>query len=448
MNTIQKLLTGALLVAVISAGFYFAEPAKAKNVAEQIASIREQIASLQQKLNELLTQNDNTVTWCYTFSRNLKFGNSGTDIANLQIALAKEGLYTNDSSSKKFDEKLASAVVAFQQKYASEILTPSGLTNGTGYVGPATRAKLNQFYACNNNQQNNKLKINSVLGPTNLNVNQTGTWTVNVVETDNRPLTFTVNWGDQVLPTGTLQNFPGSLFSQTATFTHAYNATGNYVAIFSVSDNAGHTVTKTLNISVGTQTTLPPVVYNQSLSINKNTTTNITLTGLDPQTLALSFTVVTNPIHGTLTGTAPNLTYTPNIDYTGTDNFTFKANNGTQDSSTAVISITVKATPTNNYLSINSISGPMHLKVGQLGSWTINVLSNNNSNLTYAVTWGDELQTVLPANSNLQAPVNNQQTLGLTHTYSTVGNYTVTVKVTNSSGASAVSTISVAVDNN
>ncbi len=40
------------------------------------------------------------------------------------------------------------AVVGFEEKYKSEILTPSGLKNGTGFVGPATRKKLNQLYGC------------------------------------------------------------------------------------------------------------------------------------------------------------------------------------------------------------------------------------------------------------------------------------------------------------
>ena len=47
-----------------------------------------------------------------------------------------------------FDDQTASAVTGFQQKYASQILTPSGLTNGTGYVGKATRTKLNSLFGC------------------------------------------------------------------------------------------------------------------------------------------------------------------------------------------------------------------------------------------------------------------------------------------------------------
>ena len=41
-------------------------------------------------------------------------------------------------------------------------------------------------------------------------------------------------------------------------------------------------------------------------------------------------------------GTAPNLAYNPNPDYTGPDSFTFKANDGTVDSNTATVSINVQ----------------------------------------------------------------------------------------------------------
>ena len=44
---------------------------------------------------------------------------------------------------------------------------------------------------------------------------------------------------------------------------------------------------------------------------------------------------------------SPNLSYIPNLDYVGSDDFTFKANDGTTDSNTATVSITVQG-PTNN----------------------------------------------------------------------------------------------------
>ena len=53
--------------------------------------------------------------------------------------------------------------------------------------------------------------------------------------------------------------------------------------------------------------------------------------------------MVTGPSHGTLSGTAPNLTYTPAANYNGSDSFTFKANDGGLDSTPATVSINVSA---------------------------------------------------------------------------------------------------------
>lgn len=83
---------------------------------------------------------------CYTFNSNLKIGARGAEISALQQALRKDGQTVNESGT--FDELTASAVSGFQAKYASEVLWPVGLKNSTGYVGPSTRAKLNQLYGC------------------------------------------------------------------------------------------------------------------------------------------------------------------------------------------------------------------------------------------------------------------------------------------------------------
>ena len=52
---------------------------------------------------------------------------------------------------------------------------------------------------------------------------------------------------------------------------------------------------------------------------------------------------MTQPAHGTLSGTAPNVTYTPTANYNGADSFTFKANDGLLDSAPATVTITVTA---------------------------------------------------------------------------------------------------------
>jgi VCBS repeat-containing protein len=85
----------------------------------------------------------------------------------------------------------------------------------------------------------------------------------------------------------------------------------------------------------------PPVANAQSTSTNEDTAKAITLSGSDADGNPLTYAVVTQPAHGTLSGTAPSLTYTPAANYNGADNFTFKVNDGQVDSAAATVSITV-----------------------------------------------------------------------------------------------------------
>ena len=88
----------------------------------------------------------------------------------------------------------------------------------------------------------------------------------------------------------------------------------------------------------------PPVANNQAVAVNKNTAKAVTLTASDPNNDPLTYSIVTPPAHGILTGTAPNLRYNPTTGYVGPDSFTFKANDGTIDSNIATVSITVQDT--------------------------------------------------------------------------------------------------------
>ena len=69
-----------------------------------------------------------------------------------------------------------------------------------------------------------------------------------------------------------------------------------------------------------------PTANPQTVTTNKNVAVPITLTGTDLETAPanLTFAVTGGPANGTLSGTAPNVTYTPTAGFTGSDSFQFK----------------------------------------------------------------------------------------------------------------------------
>ena len=86
-----------------------------------------------------------------------------------------------------------------------------------------------------------------------------------------------------------------------------------------------------------------PVADSQGVAAKEDTPKAITLTSSDVDSPTLTYTVVSGPDHGVLSGSAPNLSYTPDTAYIGPDSFTFKANDGTDDSNVATVSINVAA---------------------------------------------------------------------------------------------------------
>jgi len=98
--------------------------------------------------------------------------------------------------------------------------------------------------------------------------------------------------------------------------------------------------TKTTNIRAIND---PPTANSQSLSTAEDTALQITLTGNDIELNPLTFTVVTGPSHGTLSGTGPNLMYQPDQNYNGPDHFKFTTNDGALDSLPATVSINIMA---------------------------------------------------------------------------------------------------------
>ena len=106
------------------------------------------------------------------------------------------------------------------------------------------------------------------------------------------------------------------------------------LALISVTKSAAARVLSlkaTLTITV-TPVNDAPVANDDTATVTEDTPKAITLTGSDIEGSTLSYTIVSPPTKGTLSGTAPNLTYTPNANYNGSDSFTFTVSDGTATS--------------------------------------------------------------------------------------------------------------------
>src|SRR6185369_12255157 len=96
------------------------------------------------------------------------------------------------------------------------------------------------------------------------------------------------------------------------------------------------------SIEAGTDGNNPPGTEGQAVTTAEDTSKSITLTAVSPNPSAsFTFTIVTPPAHGQLTGTGANRSYQPDADFNGSDSFTFKANDGSADSNTSTVSITI-----------------------------------------------------------------------------------------------------------
>ena len=141
------------------------------------------------------------------------------------------------------------------------------------------------------------------------------------------------------------QTRPPARTSISGTYTPANGYFGTDFFDFRVTDPGGETSTARVNITV-ISVNVAPVAQNQSVSVAEDGTLNITLVATDGDGDSLTYTLLTNPGQGTLTGTAPNLTYRPAANFNGSDSLTFRVNDGTVNSNTATVSITV--TPVND----------------------------------------------------------------------------------------------------
>ena len=224
-------------------------------------------------------------------------------------------------------------------------------------------------------------------------------------DVDGDPLTFSVT-ADPV--NGTLDGTPPDL-----TYTPAADFHGSDSLTFTVNDGTVDSEPATVSISV-TAVNDPPVANLQAVTTDEDTPVAITLTGSDVDGDSLTFNITAAPVNGTLDGTSPDLTYTPDSDFHGSDGFTYEADDGTATSVPAAVTITV-----------TSVNDPpladFTLSCTNLSCGFTDTSTDDGTVASHSWDFGDG------ATSTAQNP---------SHDYGDEGTYSVTLTVTDNDGTS------------
>lgn len=136
---------------------------------------------------------------------------------------------------------------------------------------------------------------------------------------------------------GTLSGTPPALV-----YTPNANLSGTDSFTFKVNDGGLDSAPATVTVNVAAVND-PPVAYNQSVATDEDVAVAVVLAGNDVEGAALAYTIVNLPVHGTLSGTAPDLVYTPAANYFGSDQFTFRVDDGALMSPVATVTLTVRS---------------------------------------------------------------------------------------------------------
>lgn len=260
--------------------------------------------------------------------------------------------------------------------------------------------------------------------------------TVNAVQGQGKVITLSGSDADGDTLTFIVVSQPanGTLIGSAPNLTYTSNAgfTGQDTFTFKVNDNKADSPAATVTINVAAAPNIAPVANAQTINAVQGVAKSITLTGTDADGDKLTFTVVSQPANGALTGATPNLTYTSNAAFTGQDTFTFKVNDGTVDSPAATVTINVTAAPVENTPPVANAQ-TVNAVQGQAKAITLTGSDTDSDTLTFTVV-------AQPTNGTLSGTAPN---LIYTSTAAFTGEDSFTFKVNDGTVDSATATVTI-----
>ncbi|MBL8167827.1 MAG: hypothetical protein JNJ50_06725 [Acidobacteria bacterium] len=103
------------------------------------------------------------------------------------------------------------------------------------------------------------------------------------------------------------------------------NSQGEYIVLLTATNGAGEKYLHTIAVRVRRPPTNAPTANDISVITSAGTARNITLSASDPLGRQMNLPQLSSPSGGTITGSNPNLIYTPRAGVSGLDSFTYRA---------------------------------------------------------------------------------------------------------------------------
>jgi len=127
-------------------------------------------------------------------------------------------------------------------------------------------------------------------------------------------------------------------------YTPVREFTGTDIFTFIISDGRDSSAVASVSVTVAVldpPANQPPVADAQSITAPLNTPVSVLLHASDAEDDPLTFNIVELPANGKLSGVAPDLTYTPDANYLGTDSFSFTVSDTLVESAPVPVSISI-----------------------------------------------------------------------------------------------------------
>ncbi|MBA6316588.1 PKD domain-containing protein [Cellulophaga baltica] len=235
-------------------------------------------------------------------------------------------------------------------------------------------------------------------------------------------LTYTWDFGDGTTAT-------------TANPSHTFTTAGTYDVKLTVTDNGTPSLSSsevTLPITVTAPANQAPIAVADNYSVIKGTNNNlfnVIENDSDPDGDTLTVTLELFPLNGTATMSGNQVSYSPNINFVGTDQIGYQISDGNGGTDDGLITVTVSAPP--NQAPVAVASGPTTTTIGAVENFYADSSSDpDGDNLTYLWDFGDT------TTSNIINP---------THSYTTAGPYTITLTVTDNGTPNLDDTVTITI---